>query len=75
MLEDSSPIPRLLSVRQVADSLQTSERFVLELIYQGELEAAQIGSVYRIPERAIIDYYERSKGRRKQKGRSGVSGS
>ena len=55
---------QLLSVKEVANSLNVSYRTILDQINLGKLEAYQIGNRYRISESSYLRYLESIKVKR-----------
>ncbi|MDD4953110.1 MAG: helix-turn-helix domain-containing protein [Desulfovibrionaceae bacterium] len=56
---DSTPkTPALYTVREVAEALRVHSRTAYRLITQGDIKAIKIGSQWRVPERALMDYIE-----------------
>lgn len=51
----------MLSVKQVAERLNLSERSILNLIKEGRLPAFRIGGVYRIEESDLNTFINSSK--------------
>lgn len=59
--QEGSAVPdRVLTVDEVADVLRVSNMTVYRLIRSGELVALRIGSNYRIRERDLEAYLERT---------------
>lgn len=59
----TTALPRLVSVRTVADLLDVSRSTVNRLISAGELPANRVGKgrgVFRVPEAAVIAYLKRT---------------
>ena len=54
-------VPRLLSVREVAQSLGLSRSRVYEMISTGELEAYRPGGRIRVAADAVVELLERTK--------------
>lgn len=51
---------KFLTVKEVATSLRVSRMTVYRLVHSGELAAVQVGRSYRVSERAVNAYLERS---------------
>jgi excisionase family DNA binding protein len=49
----------LLTVREVADRLNITERLVRELLYRGELPKVKVGRLVRISEESVEQYVQR----------------
>ena len=50
--------PTLLTVREVAELLRVHQRTAYRLITGGTIKAIKIGSQWRVPEQALIEYIE-----------------
>ncbi|MBG0790586.1 MAG: helix-turn-helix domain-containing protein [Desulfovibrionaceae bacterium] len=50
--------PTLLTVREVAEFLRVHQRTAYRLITGGSIKAIKIGSQWRVPESALMDYLE-----------------
>jgi excisionase family DNA binding protein len=50
------PVERLLTVRQVAELLGTSERFPRRLIAERRIQFVRVGRHVRIPKSALAEY-------------------
>ena len=56
---DSIPkTPALYTVREVAEALRVHSRTAYRLITQGSIKAIKIGSQWRVPERALMEFIE-----------------
>lgn len=55
---DTSKPPTLLTLREVADYLKVHQRTVYRLITAGGIKAIKIGSQWRIPESALMEFIE-----------------
>ncbi|WP_272698764.1 helix-turn-helix domain-containing protein [Desulfovibrio sp. Fe33] len=58
---DNSDAPRpptLLTVREVADYLRVHQRTAYRLITSGAIRAVKIGSQWRVPEPALMEFLE-----------------
>ena len=56
-MNDHKPLPELLTIRQVAESLQLDRRVIIrDLIRTGKLRAIMVGGRYRI-ERVSLEQY------------------
>jgi excisionase family DNA binding protein len=58
---DNSDAPRpptLLTVREVADYLRVHQRTAYRLITNGSIKAIKIGSQWRVPEQALMEFLE-----------------
>lgn len=56
---DSQKPPTLLTVREVAEMLRVHQRTAYRLITSGSIKAIKIGSQWRVPERALMDFLEK----------------
>jgi excisionase family DNA binding protein len=56
----SAALPRLLTVKQAAETLNVSRRLVYKLVQGGSLRAMRVASAIRVPESAVWAYLERS---------------
>ncbi|WP_243544647.1 helix-turn-helix domain-containing protein [Pseudodesulfovibrio tunisiensis] len=68
---DTSRTPKLLTVREVADLLRVHPRTAYRLVSEGSIGAIKIGTQWRVPESALMEYIERglresSPGRKKR---------
>jgi excisionase family DNA binding protein len=50
--------PTLLTVREVAELLRVHQRTAYRLITGGTIKAIKIGSQWRVPEAALMEYIE-----------------
>lgn len=50
--------PTLLTVREVADILRVHQRTAYRLITGGSIKAIKIGSQWRVPENALMEFLE-----------------
>lgn len=50
--------PTLLTVREVAEVLRVHQRTAYRLITGGSIKAIKIGSQWRVPEEALMDFIE-----------------
>lgn len=57
-IKDSQKPPTLLTVREVADLLRVHQRTAYRLITGGSIKAIKIGSQWRVPERALMEFIE-----------------
>ncbi|MCJ2165172.1 MULTISPECIES: helix-turn-helix domain-containing protein [unclassified Pseudodesulfovibrio] len=58
---DNSDVPKpptLLTVREVANFLRVHQRTAYRLITGGSIQAIKIGSQWRVPEKALIEFIE-----------------
>ncbi|WP_319582743.1 helix-turn-helix domain-containing protein [uncultured Pseudodesulfovibrio sp.] len=58
---DNSDAPRpptLLTVSEVADYLRVHQRTAYRLITKGDIKAIKIGSQWRVPEKALMEFLE-----------------
>jgi len=55
---DTSRPPTLLTVREVADWLRVHQRTAYRLITGGTIKAIKIGSQWRVPESALMEFIE-----------------
>ena len=58
---------KMLTVRQVADQIQVNPETLRNWIRTGELDALDIGGVYRISRADLDDFIQRRKTGRKKK--------
>lgn len=56
--KDTSTPPTLLTVREVADLLRVHQRTAYRLITGGSIKAIKIGSQWRVPESALMEFIE-----------------
>lgn len=54
--KDISKPPTLLTVREVAEVLRVHQRTAYRLITGGSIKAIKIGSQWRVPESALMDF-------------------
>ena len=60
---------KFYTVKEVAALLRTTQRTIWKMIDSGELDAFTVGNAYRISERALEDYIQKSRKRKgQQKG-------
>ena len=57
-IKDAPKPPNLLTVREVADFLRVHQRTAYRLITGGSIKAIKIGSQWRVPEYALMEYLE-----------------
>ncbi|SKA90968.1 DNA binding domain-containing protein, excisionase family [Paucidesulfovibrio gracilis DSM 16080] len=55
-MSDTSKQPRLLTVREVADTLRVHRRTAYRLITRGDIKAIKIGTQWRVLEEALLDF-------------------
>lgn len=55
---DTPRTPKLLTVREVAEALRVHQRTAYRLISEGDIKAIKIGSQWRVPEEALLEYIE-----------------
>lgn len=55
---DGPKPPALLTVREVADYLRVHQRTAYRLITGGAIKAIKIGSQWRVPEQALMEFIE-----------------
>ena len=55
---DAPKPPTLLTVREVADYLRVHQRTAYRLITGGSIKAIKIGSQWRVPEMALMEFLE-----------------
>lgn len=53
-----SSTPTLFTVREVAEALRIHQRTAYRLITDGSLKAIKIGSQWRVPESALMEFIE-----------------
>lgn len=59
MNNSNAPIPpTLFTVREVAEFLRVHQRTAYRLITGGSIKAIKIGSQWRVPEAALMDFLE-----------------
>ena len=51
--------PDVLTVQEVANLLNVSQRSVYSILLQGELHHKKVGRIYRIPKCAVIEYLQK----------------
>ena len=56
------PLPRLLTVQEVADALKVCDRTIWRWIKAGEIETYRLGRAVRIAEDELIRFLERRRG-------------
>ena len=56
--KDASRPPTLLTVKEVAELLRVHQRTAYRLITGGSIRAIKIGSQWRVPEKALMDFRE-----------------
>lgn len=56
--KDTISPPTLLTVREVADFLRVHQRTAYRLITSGGIKAIKIGSQWRVPESALMEFIE-----------------
>jgi len=54
--KDTLRPPPLLTVREVADLLRVHQRTAYRLIIDGRIQAIKIGSQWRVPEPALMEF-------------------
>lgn len=57
-IKDAPKPPNLFTVREVADFLRVHQRTAYRLITGGSIKAIKIGSQWRVPENALMEYLE-----------------
>lgn len=66
---------KLLSLKEVADHLQLSERTIFNLIKRGDLEGIQIGKRWRFSPETVQAYMDRLQQEQTQKRQQAPGGS
>ncbi|MDD3310518.1 helix-turn-helix domain-containing protein [Pseudodesulfovibrio sp.] len=56
--KESTKPPALLTVKEVAELLRVHQRTAYRLITDGTIRAVKIGSQWRVPEQALLDFIE-----------------
>ncbi|MGL1863488.1 MAG: helix-turn-helix domain-containing protein [Pseudodesulfovibrio sp.] len=56
---ETTKTPNLLTVREVAELLRVHQRTAYRLITGGSIKAIKIGSQWRVPESALIEFIEK----------------
>jgi len=56
--KESTKPPTLLTVKEVAEMLRVHQRTAYRLITDGTIRAVKIGSQWRVPEQALLDFIE-----------------
>jgi len=56
--KESTKPPTLLTVKEVAELLRVHQRTAYRLITGGTIRAVKIGSQWRVPEQALLDFIE-----------------
>lgn len=57
-MSDTLKPPNLLTVQEVADLLRVHQRTAYRLITKGDIKAIKIGSQWRVPEAALMEFIE-----------------
>lgn len=57
-MSDTPMTPRLLTVKEVAQALRVHARTAYRLVTEGAIRAVKIGSQWRVPESALIEFIE-----------------
>jgi excisionase family DNA binding protein len=53
------PTARVFTIQELARKYQSSADVFYKAIRAGELEALPVGRIWRVPEEALLDYFER----------------
>ncbi len=53
-----TPSPKLYTVQEIAEALRVHSRTAYRLVKEGKIKGIKVGSQWRIPERALLDYIE-----------------
>lgn len=53
-----SPSPKLYTVQEVADALRVHSRTAYRLVKEGKIKGIKVGSQWRIPESALLEYID-----------------
>ncbi len=57
-MEDTPRTPALMTVREVADALRVHQRTAYRLISNGSIRAIKIGSQWRVPQEAFLEFLD-----------------
>lgn len=57
-MSDTPKAPLLLTVHEVAETLRVHQRTAYRLITRGDIKAIKIGSQWRVPEAALLEFIE-----------------
>lgn len=57
-MSDTPVTPRLLTVKEVAQALRVHARTAYRLVTEGTIRAVKIGSQWRVPESALVEFIE-----------------
>jgi|GEM_PF-650399 excisionase family DNA binding protein len=55
-MSDTPKHPKLLTVREVADTLRVHQRTAYRLITRGDIPAIKIGTQWRVLEQALLEF-------------------
>ncbi len=58
-MADTPLTPRLLTVKEVAESLRVHARTAYRLVTEGQIRSIRIGSQWRVPESALAEFIEK----------------
>lgn len=53
-----TPSPTLYTVQEIAEALRVHSRTAYRLVKEGKIKGIKVGSQWRIPESALLDYIE-----------------
>lgn len=68
-----TPSPKLYTVQEIADALRVHSRTAYRLVKEGKIKGIKVGSQWRIPESALLEYIDSGwkEGLEKKKGKDG----
>lgn len=53
-----TPSPTLYTVQEIAEALRVHSRTAYRLVKEGKIKGIKVGSQWRIPESALLEYIE-----------------
>lgn len=53
-----TPSPKLYTVQEIADTLRVHSRTAYRLVKEGKIKGIKVGSQWRIPEQALLEYID-----------------
>lgn len=53
-----TPSPKLYTVQEIAEALRVHSRTAYRLVKEGKIKGIKVGSQWRIPESALLEYIE-----------------
>lgn len=57
-MSDTTMTPKFYTIREVADTLRVHSRTAYRLVTEGSIKAIKIGSQWRIPQEALMEFIE-----------------